>query len=507
MKYALIFLKIILIIAVITVVEFIWPQVNLVLAPVLILLLAIDFWRKKQVHWLYIASLVLIPFPEFQAQVIGPLEIHHTFLLVTAAYALWQWLRQKPKRLPLLTLLIIIFLLLITGLTLINFSEIVSWHRLFILFFMFLIAILAPFVITTLKKLKGLYWAIFGAGLLTALVALASLYFAIATDTYFGDPYLHISIVEGVPRLAGTLLDSNFLGHFLLLILPASFGLLVLGFKKVKTTPKILFVLSVLLLSGTFLLTYSRSSYLGMIAALIVLGLALATQTSWLKKVGKLLGWAVLGIVVATLLYPVFPFFSIYRTPTTILPSETKEQLLLGFDPTRIVNEYRERIQNDPTLSEEERESILARDVSSDSLGYRITFWQAGLQMFRDHPWTGVGVGQFRYQFKNYNKSEFLSQPDAHNIYIELLAETGVAGLALFVVILIIAFRNLIKIARNSRGTIQLAVAAILASLVGVLVQSSLLGGLGAFSIYLLLGLATALPLLAKRTMSAKKTA
>ena len=50
-------------------------------------------------------------------------------------------------------------------------------------------------------------------------------------------------------------------------------------------------------------------------------------------------------------------------------------------------------------------------------------------QMWRDHFYWGVGPGHFDYRFREYRPEAFQQRPDhAHNDYVELLADWGVAG-------------------------------------------------------------------------------
>jgi O-antigen ligase len=67
----------------------------------------------------------------------------------------------------------------------------------------------------------------------------------------------------------------------------------------------------------------------------------------------------------------------------------------------------------------------------------RMAHWQAGWRMFEDHPALGVGVGNFNTRYPDYFvRAEFrVSQGHAHNIYIQMLAETGLAGLTAFLVL------------------------------------------------------------------------
>jgi O-antigen ligase len=61
----------------------------------------------------------------------------------------------------------------------------------------------------------------------------------------------------------------------------------------------------------------------------------------------------------------------------------------------------------------------------------------AGILMFADHPLTGVGLGQYGFHYKAYQLTDFFRggesvKPIPNNVYVEVLAETGVAGAALF---------------------------------------------------------------------------
>jgi O-antigen ligase len=64
----------------------------------------------------------------------------------------------------------------------------------------------------------------------------------------------------------------------------------------------------------------------------------------------------------------------------------------------------------------------------------RLAHWQAGQQMFADHPWLGVGVGNYAVNYVKYTLPHwYLPLGHAHNVYINFLAEVGVIGFAAFV--------------------------------------------------------------------------
>ena len=78
----------------------------------------------------------------------------------------------------------------------------------------------------------------------------------------------------------------------------------------------------------------------------------------------------------------------------------------------------------------------------NDALSYRLSLWGTTLRMIAAHPLTGVGVRGFRYAYPAYARpGDPFVRPGsdegafhAHQIVLEVLSETGAAGLALWLV-------------------------------------------------------------------------
>lgn len=85
----------------------------------------------------------------------------------------------------------------------------------------------------------------------------------------------------------------------------------------------------------------------------------------------------------------------------------------------------------------------------TDTVGLRYALWKAGFQMWLDHPIAGVGIGMFPSQLKFYPNPQysyfFTHGLVAHNMYVSMLAETGIVGAFLFVALLFSAVINFIK--------------------------------------------------------------
>jgi O-antigen ligase len=63
----------------------------------------------------------------------------------------------------------------------------------------------------------------------------------------------------------------------------------------------------------------------------------------------------------------------------------------------------------------------------------RVFMWQAGVKMFRDHPWTGVGLQDLHALYDQYRSPESVERAGhLHNVYVQIAASMGVVGLAAF---------------------------------------------------------------------------
>ena len=142
----------------------------------------------------------------------------------------------------------------------------------------------------------------------------------------------------------------------------------------------------------------------------------------------------------------------------------------------------------------------------------RTDLWTVAERMIRDEPVTGVGIGNFRTSSIHYVLVEpglirrdefFIERPQvAHNMYLQMAAELGLVGLALFVALLAACLACAFKAARlfhrrGDRGMEACARALVLA-LVGLLVADAFASDQLAKELWLLLGLGPALLALAR---------
>ena len=65
----------------------------------------------------------------------------------------------------------------------------------------------------------------------------------------------------------------------------------------------------------------------------------------------------------------------------------------------------------------------------------RLAHWQAAINMATDHPWLGVGLGNYEVAYPAYRLINWkFPLGHAHNYYLNVLAETGIIGLFAYTV-------------------------------------------------------------------------
>jgi probable O-glycosylation ligase (exosortase A-associated) len=122
----------------------------------------------------------------------------------------------------------------------------------------------------------------------------------------------------------------------------------------------------------------------------------------------------------------------------------------------------------------------------------RIDAWRTGVNVFRDRPMTGVGAGAFTLAWAEWAPGDAGAPRTTHNTFVQLLAETGLPSLALFIGALAVAALGLRRAAR--RAAESTAIARTVQVGLGGYVVCSLTGGLAwSWPLYLLLGLASSL--------------
>ena len=182
---------------------------------------------------------------------------------------------------------------------------------------------------------------------------------------------------EAFPELRkyvfSTMESPNVLAGYLNVMICLALGILA---KTDANKRKMLIIAAILIMAMCLAMTYSRSAFLAIAAVFLVYGIF----QDWRALI---LFAAVTGIV-------------IYKDPTFT------ERLLALFTVTTDSNE-----------------------------GLRVGIWVSTIAMIADHPFIGIGYGAFKFIYPQYNY--YLADPSvivrhAHNLYLNVAAEIGIAG-------------------------------------------------------------------------------
>jgi len=273
----------------------------------------------------------------------------------------------------------------------------------------------------TRRFLTKLFYILFSANIIVFLVSL----YQIFINQNFGNQPIWV----GVGRINSTMINPNSFGFFLIL----NIGIFTAYLSYLNKKHKVLCLLMLLVLPFQLLYTGSRTSLLGL--AIFVLLIIFYFSTSILvnlirnRRKNKN---DILILITALIFLVIIPFsFSLFLLKTDIL--ENKPVLS-------------ERIKNNIEQTQEENSLT---QLSSN----RNIIWPQAINMIKDYPLVGVGIGTFTLELSNYYK---LINVDLKivdytlNTYLQILAENGIFSFIFFmgfyITLFTIVFNNLKKI-------------------------------------------------------------
>jgi putative inorganic carbon (HCO3(-)) transporter len=401
--------------------------------------------------WGLIALIPLIPFSSLISIQIGGVSVggmEATLLLILAAWLLRMTARRQiiiphpPLLLPWLLWLGVILSSWLAALSLgAAFTESLKWLEMLALYL---------FIVANVER-RHLPWVvgtILVAGTAQALLGLYQFLFHIGPEGF-------ILVAGRFLRAYGTFRQPNPYAGYLGLILPIAFSLVLWGLssrqpaaadprppsvtKAVSHSPLLITLLSAAafgLMLAALYASQSRGAWIGFAAAVVAVSLVRGGRTV-----------ALFGLVIA-----VFAMAGATGAIQALPPAAIQR---FGDASTAL------RIPDIATAE--------VTDANFAAIE-RLAHWIAGIDMWRDHPWLGVGIGNYPVVYPAYAIGRWLNPlGHAHNYYLNVGAETGLIGLVAYCLFWLAAFGLAWMAVRRSSG-LQRAVAA---GCVGVLVHLS----------------------------------
>jgi O-antigen ligase/Tfp pilus assembly protein PilF len=236
--------------------------------------------------------------------------------------------------------------------------------------------------------------------------------------------------------------NANFAAQFLIAVLPLLIAFAYLGpYRRI-------FISSSVLLSFHLLLLKSRGGILGGILGVFFLTVCIYKIQFGVKSARRirLIRWNKKAVIILVL--------GIMITGSTFFYLDQGETL------NEISSSFR---------------------VSPESNRYRLLAWKASLRLASDHPFLGVGPGNYRFYHQTYSSAELWKMKGtfsrvrllrAHNDYINILCENGIPGLFLFLLIMGYLFRNFRIFIKEKSGKDAIILSGIMGGIAATLFQS-----------------------------------
>ena len=363
--------------------------------------------------------LLAVPFGSLRQVRVGVMNVGVTEALVALVLAAWLMhlvaqrefmVKWPPLTLPLVLLLVVLGLSALGSVSLQHsIKELVKW-----------IEVLALYVMVantmTGRWKKALVATLLGTGALAALHGIYQFLFQVGPEEFV--------LFGRFMRAFGTFEQPNPYAGYLGLTLPLAIGLILavvvpMG-RRVSSRWLVWAGGTGLLMAVALAMSWSRGAWLGVVAGIGVMLVAVAARS------GRA---AMLGVVLAVLLG-----YLILAGGLSLLPPS-------------IVQRFSDFM---PYLGVADVRGVEVTDANFAVLE-RMAHWQSAIAMWTDHPWLGVGVGNYEVAYARY-ALPLWSSPlgHAHNYYLNVGAETGIVGLIVYLVVWGVALLQSWKVTRRA---------------------------------------------------------
>jgi hypothetical protein len=245
---------------------------------------------------------------------------------------------------------------------------------------------------------RGLVFVLLGTGAAVALHGIYQFIFQVGPEGFV--------LFDRFMRAHGTFEQPNPYAGYLVLVLPVAVGLLVAGIARLGGRVRWSWLLWAggcgFLMVVALIMSWSRGAWLGFAAAVAAIGLAAIARS------GRVV---VLGTVATLLVAYLLLVSGSIQLPTSIL------QRFADFLPYLGLADVRGMEVTDANFAVLER----------------MAHWQAAISMWTEHPWLGVGIGNYATVYAKYALPQWpLALGHAHNYYLNMAGEAGALGLVAY---------------------------------------------------------------------------
>ncbi|HYE83296.1 MAG TPA: O-antigen ligase family protein [Clostridia bacterium] len=270
-------------------------------------------------------------------------------------------------------------------------------------------------LINTIKTRQQLFTVVALLVLSTTLTSMYGLY-QLKTVGATSEAWVDTTLFEDIKaRVGSTFENPNVLGEYLVLIIPVAIAMLW-GHKNWLSRLVTIGLVAVMLVCLVY--TYSRGAYVGLMLA--------------------------------------FALFAVLRDRRFVILGVIGLLMLPFVLPPSVINRF-----------------TSIGNLSDTSSYYRISVWLGSLKLAMDYWPSGIGLGlePFKLLYPKYSFNAAYAH-HSHNIYIQLLIETGISGFLMFFAMILVYYKAMLTSFYKTRdGFISTFVIAVASGMAGYLAQ------------------------------------
>lgn len=272
-------------------------------------------------------------------------------------------------------------------------------------FFELLLSIIFSLILLQVLKNKDFRYISIASSATGTLISSIGIYQYYSTESF--------NLANSVRSTLG---HSNFLAHYLIIIIPLTISL-ILSSKKMS---HIIIFLSFFLTQITALaLTFARGGWIACIASIIIFGGASIKISS--KNKSLILKRIAIFLIISIILTAGIAATKPHVFNALFVPFDKMKKLASG------------------------QESELKYKIVT--ILVRLEMWKGTIEMIKSHPIFGVGLGNYwivsqKFRTPNELKMDYDMLKWAHNDFLQIGAETGFFGIGAFLFLLVTIFTN-----------------------------------------------------------------